>query len=103
MPATASQLKLKPLADRVVIQVADETEQTSGGIFIPDTAREKPQQGTVIAVGPGKMLDNGQREAMSVKEGDRVLFQKYGGTDVKLDGEEYKILSERDILGIIES
>lgn len=102
MPATATQFTVKPLADRVVIEIEEETEQTAGGIFIPDTAREKPQRGKVTAVGPGKLLESGKREEMSVKPGDRVLFQKYGGTDIKIDNKEYKILSERDILGIIE-
>jgi len=102
MPATATKLNMKPLADRVVIEVENDTEQTSGGIYIPDTAREKPQRGTVVAVGPGKMLESGTREAMTVKVGDRVLFQKYGGTDIKVESTEYKILSERDILGILE-
>jgi chaperonin GroES len=105
MPATATEqeLKMKPLADRVVILIEDETETTAGGIFIPDTAREKPQRGVVVAVGPGRMLESGKREEMSVKSGDRVLFQKYGGTDLKFGDKEYKVLSERDILGIIES
>lgn len=102
MPATATQLNIKPLADRVVIEIEDDTEQTPGGIIIPDTAREKPQRGKVVAVGPGKMLESGKREEMSLKAGDRVLFQKYGGTDLKMDNKDYKILSERDILGIIE-
>lgn len=104
MPATATQTNIKPLADKVVIAIeAAANEQTTGGIIIPDSAREKPQRGTVLAVGPGKMLENGQREAMTVKVGDVVLFQKYGGTDLKMDGAELKILSERDILGIIEA
>ncbi len=103
MPATATKLSIKPLADRVVIEISEDTEQTAGGIIIPETAREKPQQGTVVAVGPGKMLESGKREEMSVKPGDKVLFQKYGGTDIKLEGKEYKILNERDILGIVES
>src|SRR5690606_9492331 len=103
MPATATELKLKPLGDRVVIMVDEsDTEQTAGGIYIPETAREKPQRGTVVAVGPGKMLESGKREDMSVKAGDRVLFGKYGGTDIKHEDKEYKILSERDILGILE-
>lgn len=103
MPATATQFNVKPLADKVVIEILESQEQTPGGIIIPDTAREKPQQGVVLAVGPGKMLESGQREAMSVKAGDKVLFQKYGGTDIKIESKEIKILSERDILGIIES
>lgn len=102
MPATATQFKLKPLADKVVIEIEEDNEQSPGGIYIPDTAREKPQRGKVVSVGPGKLLESGQRETMTVKPGDRVLFQKYGGTDVKVEDKEYKILSERDILGILE-
>jgi chaperonin GroES len=102
MPATATKFNIKPLADKVVIEVLNETEQTAGGIFIPETAREKPQRGVVVAVGPGKMLESGKREEMSVKAGDVVLFQKYGGTDIRVEDKEYKILSERDILGVIE-
>jgi chaperonin GroES len=102
MPATAMKLKMKPLADRVVIEIENDNEQTSGGIYIPDTAREKPQRGVVVAVGPGKVLESGSREEMTVKTGDRVLFQKYGGTDIKIEDTEYKILSERDILGILD-
>jgi chaperonin GroES len=103
MPATATKSNIKPLGDKVVIEILNDNEQTPGGIYIPDTAREKPQQGIVVAVGPGKMLESGKREEMSVKAGDKVLFQKYGGTDLKLGDAEYKILSERDILGILES
>lgn len=104
MPATATKTNIKPLADKVVILIEAETNaQTPGGIIIPDSAKEKPQRGTVLAIGPGKTLENGQREAMTVKVGDVVLFQKYGGTDMKMDGMELKILSERDILGIIEA
>jgi chaperonin GroES len=103
MSTTSQKVNLKPLGDRVVIKVIDETEKTSGGIYIPDSAREKPQKGEVLAVGPGKMLDSGKREPMEVKTGDTILFTKYGGTDIKIDGEEYKILSERDILGVIEN
>jgi chaperonin GroES len=103
MPATATKSNIKPLGDKVVIEILNDNEQTPGGIYIPDTAREKPQQGVVVAVGPGKMLESGKREEMSVKVGDKVLFQKYGGTDLKLADAEYKILSERDILGILES
>ena len=102
MSTTETKVKIRPLADKVIIQVIDETEQTAGGIFIPDTAREKPQKGLVLAVGPGKMLDNGSREAMEVSCGNTILFTKYGGTDVKIDGVEYKILSVRDILGVVE-
>ena len=94
--------KIKPLGDKIVVKVIEETETTSGGIFIPDTAREKPQKGEVIGVGSGRVLDNGTKEEMEVKVGDVVLFTKYGGTDVRIDNIEYKVLSTRDILGIIE-
>ncbi len=93
---------LKPLGDRIVIKVIEDTEQTSGGIFIPDSAKEKPQKGEVIAVGEGKMNDKGEREPMDVKAGDVVLYAKYAGTDIKIDGVEYKILSVKDALAIIE-
>ena len=93
---------LKPLADRIVIKVIEDTEQTSGGIFIPDSAKEKPQKGEVVAVGAGKMNDKGEREPMDVKVGDTVLYAKYAGTDIKMDGTEYKILSIKDALAIIE-
>ena len=93
---------IKPLADKIVIKVIDDVEKTSGGIFIPDSAKEKPQKGEVIAVGPGKFTDNGTREEMEVKAGDKVLFAKYSGTDVKIDEVEYKILSVKDVLAIIE-
>ena len=100
--STSTDVKIKPLSDKLVVKVIEETETTSGGIFIPDSAREKPQKGEILAVGPGKILDNGQREEMDVKVGDRILFAKYGGTDVKINGAEYKILSIRDVLGVIE-
>ncbi len=93
---------IKPLADRIVIKVIEDTEQTSGGIFIPDSAKEKPQKGEVVAVGAGKMNDKGEREPMDVKVGDTVLYAKYAGTDIKMDGTEYKILSIKDALAIIE-
>ncbi len=97
----AKELKLKPLADKVVIKVIEETESTPGGIILPDSAREKPQKGEVLAVGAGKVLENGQREEMEVKTGDVVLFTKYGGTEIKIESEEYKIMSVRDILAVI--
>lgn len=93
---------IKPLGDRIVIKVIEDTEQTSGGIFIPDSAKEKPQKGEVVAVGQGKMNDKGEREPMDVKAGDMVLYAKYAGTDIKMDGVEYKILSVKDALAIIE-
>ena len=93
---------IKPLGDRIVIKVIEDTEQTSGGIFIPDSAKEKPQKGEVIAVGLGKLNDKGEREPMDVKVGDIVLYAKYAGTDIKIDGVEYKILSINDALAIVE-
>ncbi|WP_019586510.1 co-chaperone GroES [Deinococcus apachensis] len=94
---------LKPLGDRVLVEIIEETEQkTAGGLFVPDTAKEKSQRGKVISVGNGKLLDNGTRVALDVKEGDTVYFAKYGGTEVNLDGKNYSILSERDILAIVE-
>ena len=93
---------IKPLGDRIVIEVVEETEQTSGGIFIPDSAKEKPQRGEVVAVGLGKMNEKGEREPMDVKVGDTILYAKYSGTDVKVDGVEYKILSIKDALAIVE-
>lgn len=93
---------IKPLGERIVIKVVEETEQTSGGIFIPDSAKEKPQKGEVVAVGLGKMNDKGEREPMDVKVGDTILYAKYSGTDVKVDGTEYKILSIKDALAVIE-
>jgi chaperonin GroES len=95
-------IMIKPLADRIVIKVIEDTEQTSGGIFIPDSAKEKPQKGEVVAVGLGKTNDKGEREPMDVKVGDTILYAKYAGTDVKVDGAEYKILSIKDALAVIE-
>ncbi len=92
-------LALKPLDDRVVVEPLEAEEKTSGGILLPDTAKQKPQQGKVIAVGPGKLNDKGTRTLMAVKVGDTVLFGKYGGSDVEVSGKEYKILRESEILG----
>ena len=94
-------MALKPLADRIVIKVVEDTEQTSGGIFIPDSAKEKPQKGEVVAVGEGKTNDKGEKEPMEVKVGDVVLFAKYSGTDVKVDDVEYKIVSIKDCLAVL--
>ena len=99
--ATASATKLRPLGDRVVIQPTAREEMTKSGIVLPDTAKEKPQRGKVLAVGPGKLLDSGERAPIGVAEGDEVLFGKYSGTEIKLDGEEIKILRESDILAKI--
>ena len=93
---------IRPLQDRVIIRRIEEGEQIRGGIIIPDSAKEKPQEGEVIAVGAGKKLDSGERVALDVKEGDRVLFGKYAGTEVKLDDQDYLIMREDDILGVIE-
>ncbi len=95
-------MKIKPLQDRIIVKRLEEEEKTKGGIIIPDTAKEKPIEGEVVAVGPGKVLENGNRVAPSVKAGDRVLFGKYAGTEVKIEGEEHLIMREDDILGIIE-
>jgi chaperonin GroES len=95
-------MKLKPLDDRVVAKQVEAEEKTAGGIFLPDTAKEKPQIGKVVAAGPGKLLDNGKRSKMSVKKNDKVIYGKYMGNEVELDGEKYVILRESDILGIIE-
>jgi chaperonin GroES len=101
--ATATKLHLKPLADRVVIKKLEAEDKTSGGIVLPDSAKEKPQQGEILAAGPGKLDEKGTRQPMEVKVGDKVLFAKYSGTEVKIDGVEYTILAERDILAIVAS
>lgn len=93
---------IKPLGDRVVIKALEKEEKTVSGIVLPDTAKEKPQKGTIIAVGTGKVLDNGQRVALEVKEGQEVIFSKYAGTEIKIENQDYLILSERDILAIVE-
>jgi chaperonin GroES len=95
-------MKLKPLDDRIVIKQSDAEEKTSGGIILPDAAQEKPQIGKVVATGPGKLLDDGKRGKMSVKEKDKVIYAKYIGSDVEIDGEKYVILKESDVLGIVE-
>jgi chaperonin GroES len=95
-------MKIRPLNDRLLVQRLEEEEKTAGGIIIPDSAKEKPAQGKVVAVGPGKVSDAGERVELQVKEGDVILFSKYGGTDVKLDGEDYLIMREDDVLGIVE-
>jgi chaperonin GroES len=94
-------MKVRPLHDRLVVRRIEEKETVKGGIIIPDTAKEKPQEGEVIAVGNGKVLENGTKVAMDVKTGDRVLFGKYSGTDIKIDGQEYLILREDEILAIL--
>lgn len=96
-------LSIKPLGDRVVVEPIEQEEVTAGGIVLPDTAKEKPQQGTVIAAGPGARDEDGDRIPMDVKVGDRILFAKYAGTEIKMDGKKVLILRESDILGIIEN
>lgn len=100
--ATATKTKLRPLGDRVVVQPTAREEVTKSGIVLPDTAKEKPQKGTIVAAGPGRILDDGKREAMDVKEGDVVLYAKYAGTEFKIDEEEYLIVSQKDILAIVQ-
>ena len=95
-------MKLKPLNDRVLVKRLESEEKTAGGLYIPDTAKEKPSQGQVVAVGPGKIAENGSRVAMAVKKGDEVLFNKYAGTEIKLDGVDHLVMREEDILAIID-
>lgn len=94
-------MTLKPLGDKVVVQVTEQEDKTASGIYLPDTAKKKPQEGKVIAVGTGRVLDSGDRNKLSVKQGDKVLFSKYGGNEVNLDGEEYTILDEDQIYAIL--
>ena len=96
-------MKIRPLQDRIIVKRVQEEEKTKGGIIIPDTAKEKPIEGKVIAAGNGKVLEDGKVRPLDVKAGDRVLFSKYAGTEIKIDGEEHLIMREEDILGVIES
>ena len=96
-------MKIRPLQDRVIVKRVKEEEKTKGGLYIPDTAKEKPIEGTVVAVGNGKVAEDGTVRKLDVKEGDRILFGKYSGTEVKIEGEEHLILREDDILGVLES
>ena len=100
--ATASKTKLRPLGDRVVIEPTPREEMTKSGLVLPDTAKEKPQEGKVIAAGPGRILDDGKREAMDIKKGDKVLYAKYAGTEFKIDSDELLIVSQKDILAVVE-
>ncbi|MFP4561577.1 MAG: co-chaperone GroES [Thiohalorhabdus sp.] len=95
-------MKIRPLHDRVVVKRVEEEEKTEGGLYIPDTAKEKPIQGDVVAVGDGKILDNGEKRPMAVKEGDRVVFAKYAGTEVNVGGEDVLVMREDDIMGVVE-
>ena len=101
--ATATATKLRPLGDRVVIQPTPREEMTKSGIVLPDTAKEKPQEGKIIAAGPGRLTDEGKREPMDVKAGDTVLYAKYAGTEFKIEGDELLIVSQKDILAIVEN
>ena len=94
--------KVRPLHDRVIVKRLEEQEKTKGGIIIPDTAKEKPIEGKIIAVGAGKVMENGKRMPLQVKEGDRILFGKYAGTDIRIEGEEHLIMREDDIIAIVE-
>ena len=96
-------MKIRPLNDRILVKRLEEEGKTAGGIIIPDSAKEKPAEGEIVAVGPGKINDKGERTTMDVKPGERVLFSKYGGTDVKIEGDDYLIMREDDILGVIEN
>jgi chaperonin GroES len=100
--ATATATKLRPLGDRVVIKPTPREDMTKSGIVLPDTAKEKPQEGTVLAVGPGRILDDGKREQIDVKKGDKVLYAKYAGTEFKLEGDDLLIVSQKDILAVVE-
>ena len=95
-------MKIRPLQDRILVKRIEEEEKTRGGIIIPDTAKEKPSEGKVVAVGKGKVLDDGKQKPLDVKKGDRVLFNKYSGSEVNIDGEEHLIIREDDVLGICE-
>lgn len=98
-----AKIKIRPLDDRVVVEPIEAEEKTAGGIVLPDSAKEKPQRGTVVAVGPGRLLDNGQRGELSVVVGDEVIYGKYGGTDIEINGDDVKILRESDILAKVVS
>jgi chaperonin GroES len=100
--ATATATKLRPLGDRVVIKPSAREEMTKSGIVLPDTAKEKPQEGTILAVGPGRILDDGKRESIDVKKGDKVLYAKYAGTECQFDGDELLIVRQKDILAIVQ-
>jgi chaperonin GroES len=100
--ATATATKLRPLGDRVVVKPSEREEMTKSGIVLPDTAKEKPQEGTIVAAGPGRILDDGKRESMDVKTGDKVLYAKYAGTEFKIEGEDLLIVKQSDILAVVE-
>lgn len=99
----SKKLKVRPLHDRIIVKRLEEEQKTKGGIIIPDSAKEKPQEGEVLAVGNGKVLDDGKKIALDVKVGDKILFSKYSGTEIKVDGEEYLIIKEDDVQAIVEA
>lgn len=101
MRGVLKEMNLKPLGDRIVVKVLTREEKTKGGIVLPDTAKEKPTEGEVVAVGTGKVLDNGQKIPLEVKVGDRIIFSKYAGTEIKVEGDDFVIFSERDVLAIV--
>jgi len=95
-------MRIKPLNDRILVRRLEAEEKTKGGIVLPETAKEKPKEGEVIAVGPGKMLESGKRQSLELKKGDKIIFESYAGTEIKVDGKEYLLMKEDDVLGIIE-
>jgi chaperonin GroES len=95
-------MNVRPIGDRVIVRRVEADQKTKGGIVLPDTAKEKPKEGKVVAVGPGKILDNGKTSSMSLNEGDKIIFSSYAGTEVKIDGEEYLIMKEDDVLAVLE-
>lgn len=95
-------MRIKPLNDRILVKRLEAEEITKGGIVLPETAKEKPKEGEVIAVGPGKMLDSGKRQSLELKKGDKIIFESYAGTEIKMDGKEYLLMKEDDVLGIVE-
>ena len=101
MPASQTKIDIKPLGDRVVVESIEQAQQSAGGVILPDTAKEKPQEGVILAVGPGRRTDKGDVVAMELKVGQRVIYSKYSGSEIKLDGNEYLIISEKDILAVV--
>ena len=102
MPATATKVDIKPLGDRVVIEAVEQAPTSAGGVILPDTAKEKPQEGIILAVGPGRKTDKGELIPIELKAGDKVIYSKYSGSEIKLDGTEYLIISEKDVLAVVK-
>ncbi|MBC5805374.1 MAG: co-chaperone GroES [Candidatus Eremiobacter antarcticus] len=102
MPATATKVDIKPLGDRVVIESIEQAPTSAGGVILPDTAKEKPQEGVILAVGPGRKTDKGELIPIELKVGDKVIYSKYSGSEIKLDGTEYLIISEKDVLAVVK-